>query len=763
MADSHGLVVHIHGSEVESVRSGETHARASFLEARDEGGKRQSILMGFSPIGVKQESTTSRRASLSRMGSLQLTESLRAAAVKESTKWAEPVKEEREEEEESGDEEWDPNQDSDAEEEDEVQAQMPELMEPSKLEIMLKALELCPAGGISDEQAELLRRIVEAATGLLEAVPLPMSPKKSHSNPLFNIEAHEDHEPPQAEAAPPALAAAAPPARVEQDLVVEEVEIQEVKKAPLPEVPAPPEVAPVPAPLPTGATKTLARGSLPAQSTVSTEDRKAKLKRAKTQTSFSASLDKVPVYFTQFLQAKTIPEIEEGFRNLVACAEEQAQQSGRQSSAAEPFRDMKKLPGLPWKANTVWTLLEAQTNKPEYKSKPLKGQSIVVVGAGPVGLRAALEMTLAGAAVTVLEKRDEFVRINRLHLWDWVKQDLIAWGAKTFNPPGGNFGADKDYCHIGIGELQYLLLKCCLLLGVSVELGVEFLGTKVSSKKWLVETSPSLAAPLQVDALLCCEGASSKIAAAHGFKTIAGGLGKEGKAIGIVANFQNTSTKEERDLRQFSWARQFNTKLFAELKEKVGADLENIVYYKGDENHYMIMTPTKQCLVETGCLRNSETEAGIPLLHASNVCMASLQDFAQKVAGHFKLPTAFCPRQSVMAFDFSDTKRNEQAMMFSHDKDPDAPPLPVCLAGDALLEPFWPTGLGCVRGFLSALDVISGLQIWFSTKDQEKVIRHAEATYKHLKSVDTKTKDMTLKPDHEWKLDPSTRYRGFKV
>lgn len=45
----------------------------------------------------------------------------------------------------------------------------------------------------------------------------------------------------------------------------------------------------------------------------------------------------------------------------------------------------------------------------------------------------------------------------------------------------------EDYCHIGISELQYLLLKplasssisfsqqlrCCLLMGVSVELGVE--------------------------------------------------------------------------------------------------------------------------------------------------------------------------------------------------------------------------------------------------------------------------------------------------
>ncbi|CAK0899195.1 unnamed protein product, partial [Prorocentrum cordatum] len=81
-------------------------------------------------------------------------------------------------------------------------------------------------------------------------------------------------------------------------------------------------------------------------------------------------------------------------------------------------------------------------------------------------------------------------RDGRLHLWDWVKQDLIAWGAKLFSPPGGSFGADKDYCHIGISELQLLLLKCCLLLGVSVEMGVEFRTAShvPSEQTWRVQT-----------------------------------------------------------------------------------------------------------------------------------------------------------------------------------------------------------------------------------------------------------------------------------
>eukprot|EP00439_Symbiodinium_sp_Y106_P012041 s5670_g1.t2 len=59
-----------------------------------------------------------------------------------------------------------------------------------------------------------------------------------------------------------------------------------------------------------------------------------------------------------------------------------------------------------------------------------------------------------------------------------------------------------------------------------------------------------------------------------------------------------------------------------------------------------------------------------------------------------------------MVFDFSDTKRHDQALLFQ-----EAPaggqPLPISLAGDALLEPFWPTGLGCIRGFLGAMDAVS--------------------------------------------------------
>lgn len=87
----------------------------------------------------------------------------------------------------------------------------------------------------------------------------------------------------------------------------------------------------------------------------------------------------------------------------------------------------------------------------------------------------------------------------------------------------------------------------------------------------------------------------------------------------------------------------------------------------------------------------------------------------------------------------------------------------VGLAGDALLEPFWPTGLGIIRGFLGALDCVSSLKLWASTRDRDLVRRHSDEAYRILKSIEAQTKDKTMRPESEWRLDPATRYRAFGV
>ena len=71
-----------------------------------------------------------------------------------------------------------------------------------------------------------------------------------------------------------------------------------------------------------------------------------------------------------------------------------------------------------------------------WKNRPTEDSEarVVISGAGPVGLRAAVEAALMGMRVHVIEKRDVFSRVNILMLWQGTADDLVAYGAKVFYP-----------------------------------------------------------------------------------------------------------------------------------------------------------------------------------------------------------------------------------------------------------------------------------------------------------------------------------------
>ena len=69
---------------------------------------------------------------------------------------------------------------------------------------------------------------------------------------------------------------------------------------------------------------------------------------------------------------------------------------------------------------------------------------MLVVGGGPCGLRFAIEALLLGAEVHIIEKRGYISRNNILHLWEFVKIDLINLGLKTVFP---------QFC---IGEVNHI-------------------------------------------------------------------------------------------------------------------------------------------------------------------------------------------------------------------------------------------------------------------------------------------------------------------
>ena len=87
------------------------------------------------------------------------------------------------------------------------------------------------------------------------------------------------------------------------------------------------------------------------------------------------------------------------------------------------------IPQLPHRSKQLLTALQARAAAVAAIAKQPKRRATVavaIVGAGPVGLRTAIELAFLGCRVEVLEARDGFSRLQVLHLWEWVEADLSS-------------------------------------------------------------------------------------------------------------------------------------------------------------------------------------------------------------------------------------------------------------------------------------------------------------------------------------------------
>mmetsp|Transcript_100650 Transcript_100650/g.270430 ORF Transcript_100650/g.270430 Transcript_100650/m.270430 type:complete len:787 (-) Transcript_100650:79-2439(-) len=431
-------------------------------------------------------------------------------------------------------------------------------------------------------------------------------------------------------------------------------------------------------------------------------------------------------------------------------------------------------------ARVLWELLEARQTSKDYLGLPLAGKRAVVVGAGPTGLRCALDLRLLGAEVVVVERRVQFERINRLHLWKWVGEDLKGWGAKVLEPPELSFGANPDFLHIGIAELQMLLLKPALLLGVQVFFGAEFRGAQPGADDaWEVNVAsidqdapgpkfPAAGLLIGVSILVGADGPRGAVASALAMPVQeTNGLRKEA-ALGLVVNFANGQSAAEKGRRPFSLARQFYESLFTECEQQTGLALENIVCYIASQTHYFVMTPTRKSLVSAGIVSADAPDG--KLLASLN--QARLAEVVREVAAfRWRTEDPAMPLEALdrpvgppALFDFSKTRRASAGLRVleapSSTGAETTSRLLVGLCGDALIEPFWPEGLGIVRGFFGAMDLASSCKVWSETGDAEAAVSHFESAFSQLKSLAGKTRAAVLKPDDKtFGLDPSSRYR----
>lgn len=412
-----------------------------------------------------------------------------------------------------------------------------------------------------------------------------------------------------------------------------------------------------------------------------------------------------------------------------------------------------------WKAKALWGKLDKRCAHKEYgKGKTCVDTRCFIIGGGPCGLRTAIELALLGAKVVVIEKRDTFSRNNVLHLWPYTIHDLRNLGAKKFY---GKFCAGS-IDHISIRQLQLMLLKIALIVGVEVHVNVEFLklleppedqGT--DGPGWRAEIRPNdhPISNYEFDVIIAADGRRSTL---DGFrrKEFRGKL-----AIAITANFVNRNTTAEAKVEEISGvAFIFNQKFFLELKEETGVDLENIVYYK-DDTHYFVMTAKKQSLLDKGVIINDyiETER---LLANDNVNQEALLSYAREAADfgtNYQLPSLdyainHYGQPDVAMFDFTCMYASENAALVREKK---GHQLLVALVGDSLLEPFWPMGTGCARGFLAAFDTVWMIKGWAQGKEPLDLLSERESIYRLLPQT---TAENISKNFEQYTIDPSTRY-----
>lgn len=408
-----------------------------------------------------------------------------------------------------------------------------------------------------------------------------------------------------------------------------------------------------------------------------------------------------------------------------------------------------------WKAQALWKKFDARAAHRVYnKGNACTGSRVLVIGAGPCGLRTAIEAQLLGAKVVVVEKRDRISRNNVLHLWPFVITDLRNLGAKKFY---GKFCAGS-IDHISIRQLQCILLKVALLLGVEVHEGVSFLNTVEPSDGcgWRAQVSPEdhAVSHYEFDVLI---GADGKRNTLEGFrrKEFRGKL-----AIAITANFINKKTEAEAKAEEISGvAFIFNQSFFKELYQTTGIDLENIVYYK-DETHYFVMTAKKHSLIDKGVIIQDFADPA-ELLAPPNVNTDKLLDYAREAAEFstkYQMPNLefavnHYGKPDVAMFDFTSMFAAETSCRVIVRKNYR---LLQCLVGDSLLEPFWPTGSGCARGFLSSMDAAYAIKLWSNPRNSVLgVLAQRESIYRLLAQT---TPENLQRDIGAYTVDPSTRY-----
>uniref|UniRef100_A0A0K0D9R2 FAD_binding_2 domain-containing protein n=1 Tax=Angiostrongylus cantonensis TaxID=6313 RepID=A0A0K0D9R2_ANGCA len=298
-----------------------------------------------------------------------------------------------------------------------------------------------------------------------------------------------------------------------------------------------------------------------------------------------------------------------------------------------------------WKAQKLWKLLDRKWELPVYKNqKAGRLLNVFVIGAGPCGLRSAIECALLGSRVVLVEQRDRFSRNNVLHLWEFVIQDLKSLGAKIFYP---------KFCTGSIEHISKRLFFFVITRHALLEVFQAYASCSVYFSKSHYILFPkkednigkfslhllhvnyfSVKDNTKVSGFRACLEPKGHILSDYDIDVLIGFPREEmrGKlAIGITANFINNKTAAEERVPEISGvAYIFNQTFFKEMYDETGVDLENIVYYK-DDTHYFVMCAKKHSLLDKGVIRKDNDDVS-QLLSIQNIDQEELCRYARAAA-----------------------------------------------------------------------------------------------------------------------------------
>ena len=466
--------------------------------------------------------------------------------------------------------------------------------------------------------------------------------------------------------------------------------------------------------------------------------------------------------FKKFYDATTFPEAQHAFFKVLEGLKIEP------DIFPEFFPRLKRLlqPCLSYIYQSIWEVLENKSKLKVYGNCIASKHSVLVVGAGPCGLRTAIETQFLGAKTVIVEAREDFTRNNVLKLWKFLIEDLKSLGMKSFFPQFCN----GDINHISIKKLQLVLAKICMIIGIKIISPVKFvdvISPTVSSKGWTATFSPDSKQlkEFRFDMLMVASGKNMPVQTFNR-QSLGGKL-----AIAVTGNFKNHGTNKEQEVKEISGlSKQYNLDFFENIKKDKDVSLENIVYYKGD-THYFVMTATKESLLARGVLRSAAGGDRKSLFNQTNIDKKNLYKYVIEAAEYStnylskKLSVSendFAKDRSgnpdVAVFDFTNLYSAKNA---THVQEENGCKLIMAAVGDSLIEPFWPEGTGCARGFLSALNAAWMLKRLAEEKNISDIVAERETLYKVLKQTSDEINGEILRDEHSsYTIDPKTRYKN---